>query len=73
MRHLEDRRLGYVAFALEPLVIVLGRTRRDHMRWLLRVLVCRMPIARWRLVAAATIAVASLVGLAVLAGQPLAV
>ena len=62
--HLEDRRLGSLALALEPLIATLGRGRRNHARWLWLVVLRR---ARWWLLAAASVAVGLLAALALLA------
>ena len=65
--HLEARGLGPLASAFPPLLAVLARSRRDHMRWVWVVLLRRNPLVRRWLLAAAAIAVASTVALAALA------
>jgi hypothetical protein len=65
--HLEARGFGSLAFAFLPLLAVLARSRRDHMRWVWVVLLRRNPLVRRWLVGASVIAVASVAALAALA------
>src|SRR4051794_32057267 len=65
--HLQERQLGHFAAALQPLVVALGRTRGDHLRWLWAVLLRRNPLVRRWLLTVAVTAVGSLVALALLA------